>query len=266
LDLPAIVRIIEHAVVLQWRPNTNISDAEAQDRAWIVNGWQSYGKFNKAPGFGLQVLYRPTGWLSILGNQYFGTDTLGVPGRKRFHTDDSVQIKYYDRPNNFLSKAAMTVTVDAGCEFGENSGVSCSGGIARTVAILSGIHGVSTILVPQGSLRGHVGRWRHQQSRPLFGTAATINGATAFSGTPYFTASPGDPYKSLGCVGDVRLHAEAIHHVEIRIQPPCRERPILLRKRWITPPGGNIGPPGSFVEGFTPDCASGKIASRSQFW
>src|SRR4029077_11404151 len=46
---------------------------------WIVNGWQSYGKFNKAPGVGLQVLWRPTWWLSVLGNQYYGTDTLGIP-------------------------------------------------------------------------------------------------------------------------------------------------------------------------------------------
>jgi hypothetical protein len=35
---------------------------------WIVNGWQAYGKFNKAPGIGLQVLWRPNCSLSILGN------------------------------------------------------------------------------------------------------------------------------------------------------------------------------------------------------
>src|SRR5438045_3068129 len=92
---------------------------------WMVNGWQSYGKFNKAPGIGLQVLYRPNGWLSILGNQYIGTDTLGIPGRKRFHSDDSIQVKYYDNPGRLLDKAAATLTIDAGCEFGENSGVSC---------------------------------------------------------------------------------------------------------------------------------------------
>src|ERR1700731_497569 len=39
---------------------------------WIVNGWQSYGKFNNTPGLGLQVLWRPTGALSVLGNQYYG--------------------------------------------------------------------------------------------------------------------------------------------------------------------------------------------------
>ncbi len=91
---------------------------------WFVNSWQSYGKFNKAPGLGLQILYRPTGWLSILGNQSYGTDTLGILGRKRFHTDDSVQIKYYDNPSRLFEKAAMSLTIDAGCEFGANRGVS----------------------------------------------------------------------------------------------------------------------------------------------
>src|SRR5262249_589857 len=96
---------------------------------WIVNGWQSYGKFNQAPGIGLQILWRPTGSLSILGNQYWGTDTLGVPSRKRFHTDDTIQVKYYDRPDRALNRAAATFTVDAGCEYG--GGVSCTGNSAN---------------------------------------------------------------------------------------------------------------------------------------
>jgi hypothetical protein len=41
---------------------------------WFVNGWQSYGKFNKA--LACRFLYRPNGWLSLLGNQYYGTDAL----------------------------------------------------------------------------------------------------------------------------------------------------------------------------------------------
>src|SRR5579875_2687661 len=97
---------------------------------WFVNGWQSYGVFNKQPGLGVQILYRPNGWLSLVGNQYEGADTLGVPGRHRVHTDDSIQLKYFDRPGRGLDKAAMSFTVDAGCEFGSTSGVSCRGGNA----------------------------------------------------------------------------------------------------------------------------------------
>src|SRR5262249_8283869 len=93
---------------------------------WIINGWQSYGKFNRAPGVGGQVLWRPNGQVSIVANNYWGTDTLGNPGRKRIHTDDSIQVKYLDRPQSELSKAAFTVTVGAGCEYG--GGGRCNGG------------------------------------------------------------------------------------------------------------------------------------------
>jgi hypothetical protein len=97
---------------------------------WFINGWQSYGKYNSRPGLGAQFLYRPTGWLSIVGNQYgVGADTLGNPGRIRYHTDESVQVKYYDRPHNFLDKMAVSVTGDLGCEHG--GGVSCGGNSAK---------------------------------------------------------------------------------------------------------------------------------------
>ena len=33
---------------------------------WIVNGWQSYGKFNELPGFGFQVDYRPREWAKLI--------------------------------------------------------------------------------------------------------------------------------------------------------------------------------------------------------
>jgi len=42
----------------------------------------------------------------------------------RIHTDDSIQVKYLDRPESFLSKAAFSVTIDAGCQYG--------GGVSRT--------------------------------------------------------------------------------------------------------------------------------------
>src|SRR5258708_13676808 len=83
---------------------------------WIVNGWQSYGKFNHAPGLGGQVLWRPNGSVSILANNYWGTDTLGNPDRKRVHTADSAELKYLDRPAAPVSKAASTLTFYAPSE------------------------------------------------------------------------------------------------------------------------------------------------------
>src|SRR5207249_4747731 len=68
---------------------------------WFINGWQSYGRFNGRPGLGVQILWRPNGWLSVLGNQYaLGEEALGVHGRVRYHSDDSIEIKYFDKPGN----------------------------------------------------------------------------------------------------------------------------------------------------------------------
>ena len=100
--------------------------AKLKIEPWFVNGWQSYGRFNSRPGIGGQILYHPNGNWSFVGNQYaVGQDDLGVARRTRYHTDDSVQYKYYDRPAAFISKAAATLTGDLGCETG--NGVSCFG-------------------------------------------------------------------------------------------------------------------------------------------
>jgi hypothetical protein len=219
---------------------------------WLVNGWQSYGKFNHAPGGGGQVLWRPTGALSILANNYFGTDTLGNPGRKRIHTDDSVQFKYYDKPDAGISKAAITFTFDAGCEFG--GGVSCHGG---------------TPAAPSQNFLGFMAYHRawfdHDKYALTIGGGAIsnpgrylvlmppINGATAFSGTPYFTANPGDPYKAW----DMQTTFDYMPSQFVTIRGEFNHRhasvPYFTGPGGVTPPGGNQGAPGSLVAGWAPD-------------
>ncbi len=93
---------------------------------WLINGWQSYGTFNESPGVGYQIAYRPRGDLAWVFNAYTGQDTLNNSARTRFHSDNSVQYKYLDRPAKFISKAAFSFTVDVGCENG--GGVKCVGG------------------------------------------------------------------------------------------------------------------------------------------
>jgi hypothetical protein len=94
---------------------------------WLINGWQSYGKFNALPGFGGQILYRPVEWLSILSNDYVGWDTQDNPGRTRFHSDNSIQVRYYNNPNaKIFHRAAFSLTGDIGGEQGD--GVTPFGG------------------------------------------------------------------------------------------------------------------------------------------
>jgi hypothetical protein len=95
---------------------------------WLINGWQTYGKFNEMPGFGMQLLYRPVEWMSILSNDYFGWDTQDHPGRYRFHTDNSLEIRWLNvnPKESFLHRAAFSITADLGAEQGD--GVTPFGG------------------------------------------------------------------------------------------------------------------------------------------
>ena len=92
---------------------------------WFINGWQSYGKFNDSPGRRHAGPVAPEWQPGDSGQPVFpGADTLGNPDRKRFHTDDSIMVKYHTDPDGLVSKAAASFTLDAGCEYG--GGVTCS--------------------------------------------------------------------------------------------------------------------------------------------
>ena len=93
---------------------------------WLINGWQTYGKFNDLPGIGAQILWRPREEFSVLANAYVGTDSAGHPGRWRFHSDNSVLVRYWNRAGSFLNRAAFSITGDIGWESGD--GVSAWGG------------------------------------------------------------------------------------------------------------------------------------------
>jgi len=221
---------------------------------WFVNGWQSYGRFNNRPGIGGQILWRPTGKLSILGNQYaLGEDALGNPGRVRYHTDDSIQYKYLDRPEaKYLSKAAFSLTGDAGCEHG--GGVSCHGNSAKG---------------PKQSFLGFMLYNRLWFDRNLFGLTVgggrinnpgrylvllpPINGATATSGTPYFTENPGDKYKAWDASATFDYMPSQYITWRLEYNHRAANVPYFSGPGGVTPPGGNQGAPGSLVPGFTPD-------------
>ncbi len=86
---------------------------------WIINGWQSYGKFNSLPGFGANITFMPTSNFKILTNDYYGTDAAGLPDRKRFHSDNSLLVRYYDRPlSGGITRMAFSLTGDIGFEKG----------------------------------------------------------------------------------------------------------------------------------------------------
>jgi hypothetical protein len=228
---------------------------------WFVNGWQAYGRFNQRPGVGGQILWRPNGWFSFTGNQYaLGADALNVPGRIRYHTDDSIQVKYYDKPDNFISKAAFSLTGDAGCEHG--GGVSCAGGSTQ---IIDG----KRVFAPKQSFLGFmlydrlwfdkdryavtVGGGKINNPGRYLVLLPPINGATAASGTPYFTENPGDPYKAWDMSGTFDWMPSQYITFRWEYNYRAANVPYFSGPGGVTPLGGNQGAAGSVVAGFTPD-------------
>jgi hypothetical protein len=219
---------------------------------WIVNGWQSYGKFNQAPGLGLQVRWNPTESFSILGNQYYGTDTLGLSDRRRIHTDDSVMLRYFQEKGAPFSKAAASLTVDAGCETGD--GVDCGSQYFLGFMAYNRFWflGDTFALTFGGGAITNPGRY--------LVLIPPINGATAFSGTPYFTANPGDQF-----VGwDTQLTFDWIPREFLIFRFEFNHRasnvPYWTGPDGVTPPGGQQGALGSMVPGWVPDLV--KVENR----
>ena len=231
---------------------------------WFINGWQSYGRFNRRPGLGGQILYRPTPWLSIIGNQYgLGQDTLGVPGRSRYHTDDSIEVKYYDRPGKLIDKAAFSLTGDAGCESG--GGVSCFGNTRKIVA-------GQPVIWPKQSFLGFMLYNRVWFEKDRYGFTLgggkinnpgrylvllpPINGMTAASAamnSPYFTENPGDPYKAWDASATFDYMPSQYMTFRWEFDHRAANVPYFSGRGGITPPGGNNGNPTRLVPGWTPD-------------
>lgn len=219
---------------------------------WIINGWQSYGKFNKAPGIGGQVKYTPNGNVVLIFNNYWGTDTLGNADRKRIHTDDSVQVKYLDSPNNFLSKGAFTFTFDAGCEYG--GGVSCSGSTPEKPAqYFLGFMAYNRFWFAHDKYALTLGGGAITNPGRYLVLIPPINGATAFSGTPYFTANPGDKFRAWDASATFDYMPTQFSTFRFEYNHRASDVPYFSGPGGITPIGGNVGLPGSHVSGFTPD-------------
>jgi len=214
---------------------------------WIINGWQSYGRLANSFGFGGQVLWRPTGRLSILGNQYYGKDALGNDDRRRIHTDDSIMVKYYDKGGR---RAAASVTLDAGCEWG--GGVGCSS------QYFLGFMAYNRLWLARQRYGLTVGGGAITNPGRYLVLIPPINGATAFSGTPYFTANPGDRFKAWDA--QVTLDYMPRPFVTFRAELNHRQAsvPYFSGPDGVTPPGGNVGPAGSVVPGFAPDLRKGE--------
>lgn len=90
---------------------------------WLLNGWQSYNSWTRQIGFGNSNYYRPDSSLQLVANFYYGKDSRD--GTVRFHHDNSIVKRFYNRPEaNGISKAAFSLNTHYGFQSGDNVSAS----------------------------------------------------------------------------------------------------------------------------------------------
>jgi Putative beta-barrel porin-2, OmpL-like. bbp2/Carboxypeptidase regulatory-like domain len=283
---------------VQWWPTQNL-----KIEPWLINGWQSYAKFNRHPGFGGQILWVPSENLKMVFNSYgVGQDNLpcqsinnngpgtmdvncqpqngGNPSAAagsyvgagppvnyanvtRVHEDDSLLVKYYDakgQGGNGVSKMAFTLTWDWGCEYG--GGVHCTKGpnkeefLGLMLYDRTWFHSDLYAVTVGGGFMNNPGRY--------LALTPPINGATAASGSPYFTQQPGQ--KLYQWDSQVNFQYMPKDWITWWTEATFRHSsvPYWSGPGGITPPGGNNGSPASCVGGGS-DASTGNCTAGDWF-
>ena len=259
-----------NGVRLQWFPTKNL-----KIEPWFINGWQTYARPNGKPGLGGQILWRPKPYLDFVWNNYgLGEDDLGLPGRSRIHADYSAQVKVYDHPERTLDKIAFTVTGDAGCEYGGGPSTGSydpKGNSPLMGSSSSYFGGVNCHNAHNGKPKQSFIGWmmynRYWFKKDLYAITLgggqmnnpgryltllpPINGATAVSGTPYFTEAGGDRAQMHD--GTITFDYMPSQFITFRLEEGYRfsDIPYWTGRGGITPPGGNNGTPAQYA------CANG---------
>jgi hypothetical protein len=240
-----------NGVRVQWFPTDKL-----KIEPWFINGWQSYGRPNGKPGLGGQILYRPKPWISLVFNNYgLGEDAVGISDRSRLHTDDSVEIKYYDKPERFMDKAAFSLTGDLGCEFG--GGVSCTGKGGNPKQSFLGYMLYNRLWFKKDLYGMTIGGGQLNNPGRYLVLLPPINGATAVTGTPYYTENPGQPYHAYDFTTTFDYMPNQFITFRAEMGYRHTDLPYWTGRGGITPPGGNNGSPANYT------CASGATAGTN---
>jgi len=264
-----------NGVRLQWFPTSKL-----KIEPWFINGWQSYARYNGKPGLGGQILWRPKPYLDFVWNNYgLGEDDAGYPGRSRIHADYSAQVKVYDQPTKFLDKIAYTITGDLGCEYGGgpasfatpdgvlnpkglspemgttdtyNGGVNChSSKGGRPKQMFAGWMMYNRFWFKKDLYAVTLGGGEMNNPGRYLTLLPPIDGATAVTGTPYYTENAGDRAQMHD--GTITFDYMPSQFITFRLESGYRysDTPYWSGRRGITPPGGNNGAPAQYA------CSSG---------
>jgi len=181
----------------------------------------------------------------------------------RVHEDDSVVWKYYDAADSLgISKMALSFTADIGCEYG--GGVHCSHNPNKAnffgMMLYNRLwfdHNVFAVTAG-GGFMNNPGRY--------LALVPPINGATAVTGTPYFSENPGQKLYQW----DTQLNLQYMPKPWITWWTEVTFRhsdvPYWSGGGGVTPPTGNNGSAASFVCNNGSAIGADSCASEGGVW
>ena len=245
-----------NGVRVQWFPTNKL-----KIEPWFINGWQSYAKYNGHPGLGGQLLWQPKEWFKLVANQYgFGQDNLGLPHTERIHTDDSIEVRYYSKPESTgVSKIAFSLTGDAGCQYG--GGIQCTGAPSKNKESFVGWMLYNRIWFKKDLMALTLGGGEMSNWGRYLTLLPPINGADAVTGSPYFTELPGQRAHMWDSTVTFQYMPKQYITWWAEVGYRHSDVPYFAGRGGVTPPGfqvgGTNGAPGQFA------CMSGAPSGAS---
>lgn len=175
---------------------------------WIINGWQSYGRFNNMPGIGGNITWMPNSAIKLLTNNYYGTDAAGIAYRMRFHSDNSILWRYLNKPQSKkVSRMALSFTTDIGFEKGGGvNGFQSDKNRGPAQYFASAMFYNRTWFAQNklawtigGGIMTNPGRYLVLYPTGQASPLPDPNNPTQTEGAFPFSANPGDQFKGLDC-------------------------------------------------------------------
>lgn len=224
---------------------------------WIVNGWQSYGMFNQQPGVGGNITWCPNENIKMLTNNYYGADAALIPNRKRFHSDNSLLVRYFNRPKSKgISKMAFSLTGDFGSEKGGGvNGFKDGDSIQGPAQYFASVMFYNRIWFAKNHFAWTVGGgYMNNPGRYLVlypaGQASPLpnpTNPTSTAGTYPYSANPGDKFE--GFDYSTNLDWMPNQHLTVRLEYVHRQSSVP----YFAGHGGVTSPSGYSTTPLTPD-------------
>jgi hypothetical protein len=146
---------------------------------------------------------------------------------------------------------AFSLTLDAGCESG--AGVTCTGGKNGPAQTFLGFMLYNRFWFHKDLFAVTIGGGGMDNPGRYLVLLPPINGATAFTGTPYFTTNPGQPFRAWDIQSTFDFMPSQFVTWRFEYTHRAANVPYFSGMGGLTPPGGNTGDPTSIIPGWAPD-------------